>query len=144
VLEGIHEDLVVEHALVVSFLLLLDLLEEELFLDEGVIEFGVGVAELVVLDEEFEPFGESGFGAVVLGQGRHELRVLDDEGGVEALVLGLEQSTLCFLHWTSKKISASFDSRSLGRGSPSYFSSSSIMEILRQGGVKSISSTFSG
>jgi len=87
VLEGINEDLVVEHALVVSFLLLLDLLKEELFLDEGVIELGVGVAELVVLDEEFEPLSESGFGAVVLGQGRHELRVLDDEGGVEALGL---------------------------------------------------------
>jgi hypothetical protein len=51
VLQGIHEDLIVEHALVITFFLFLDLPHEELFLDEGVVKFGVGVAELVVFDE---------------------------------------------------------------------------------------------
>jgi hypothetical protein len=87
VLERIHEDLVVEHGLVVSLLLLADLREEELLLDEGVVELSVGIAELVVLDEELESLSESGLAAVVLGERRHGLRVLGDEGGVEALRL---------------------------------------------------------
>ena len=57
------------------------------------------------------------------------------------VVLGFEHSTLCFLHCSSKKISASFDSRSLGRGTPNYFSKPSIIEILFQGGLKSMSRT---
>lgn len=89
-LQRVHEHVIVEHALVVSFFFLAHLLQEQLLLHEWVVEFGVGVAELVVFDEEFEAFGESGFGAVVLGKGRHELWMFDDEGGVEAL--GFEEA----------------------------------------------------
>lgn len=85
--ECVHEDLIVEHGLIVSFLLLPDLSHEELLLHEGIVELGVGVAELVVFDEEFEPLGEAGLAAVVFGERRHRLRVLDDEGGVQALRL---------------------------------------------------------
>lgn len=59
-------------------------------------------------------------------------------------VLGEAQSTLCFLACSLKKFSAYFDSSSVGSFSPRHFSSSSIIEILRHGGVKSISITFSG
>lgn len=89
-LQGIDEHLIVEHAFVISFFLLLDLAHEEFLLYERVVEFGVGVAKLVVLDEEFEPLSKSGLGPVVLGQRRHHLRMLDDEGRVETL--GLEKS----------------------------------------------------
>jgi hypothetical protein len=87
VLKGIDKDLIVEHGLIVSFLFFLYLLEEELFLNEGVIELSICIAELMVLNEELESFSESRFGSVVFGKRRHHLGVFDDEGGVEALRL---------------------------------------------------------
>ena len=60
-------------------------------MDEGVVEFSIGVAELMVFDEKLEPFCESGFGTVIFGEGRHELGVFDDESWVEAL--GFQEST---------------------------------------------------
>lgn len=84
-LQSIHKDLIVEHTLIITFFLLLDLFQKEFFLDERIVEFSVSVAELVVLDEEFESFSESRFGSVVLSEGRHELRMLDDESRVQAL-----------------------------------------------------------
>jgi hypothetical protein len=56
-------------------------------LNEGVVQLSVGVAKLVVFDEEFKTFGQSWFGAMVFGEGRHELWVFNNEGGVEALSL---------------------------------------------------------
>jgi hypothetical protein len=87
VFERVHEDLIVEHGFVVSFLLLSHLCHEQFLLHEGVVELGVGIAELVVFDEELEPLGEAGLAAVVLGERRHRLWVLDDEGGIQALRL---------------------------------------------------------
>lgn len=49
--KGIDEDLVIEHTLIVSFLFFLDLTQEKIFLDEGIVEFSVGVAEFVIFDE---------------------------------------------------------------------------------------------
>ena len=59
-LQSVHKDLVVEHGLVVTFFLLGHLLQEELLLHEGVVQLGVGVAELVVFDEELEPLSQPG------------------------------------------------------------------------------------
>ena len=55
-LQRIDERLVVEHRFIVSLFLLFDLLKEELFLDEWVVQLGVGIAKLVVVDEQLEPF----------------------------------------------------------------------------------------
>ena len=66
--QSIHKDLIVEHTLIISFFFFLNLLQKQLFLDKGIIEFGVGVTEFVVFDEKFEPFGESWFGSMVFGQ----------------------------------------------------------------------------
>jgi hypothetical protein len=90
VFERIDEDLVIEHGFVISFFLLLYLQQEEFLLHEGVVQLSIGIAELVILNEELEPLSQSGLGTVVLGQGRHHLGVLHDEGGVQAL--GLEES----------------------------------------------------
>ena len=59
-LESIDECLIIEHGLVISFFFLLNLLEEQLFLHEGVIQLSVGIAEFVVVDEELKPLSESG------------------------------------------------------------------------------------
>ncbi len=64
----VYEHIVVEHGFVITFLLLLHLGHEELLLHEGVVQLGVGIAELVVLDEEFESFSETGLAAVVFGK----------------------------------------------------------------------------
>jgi hypothetical protein len=85
VLKRINEDFVIEHGFIISFVLLLDLIQKQLFLDEGVIELCVGIAQLVVVNEQLETLSQSGFGAMVFGQGRHKLWVLDDEGRVFAL-----------------------------------------------------------
>ena len=84
-LQCVDKCLIVEHGLVISFFLFLDLLQEQFLLDEGVVELGVGIAELVVVDEELKPLSESGLGSMVLGERGHELGVFGDEHGVEAL-----------------------------------------------------------
>lgn len=56
-----------------------------------------------------------------------------------AVVLGAEQSTLCFLAYPSKNTLASSLSNYSGNFSPKHFSNSPIIETLGQGGVKSIS-----
>lgn len=86
-LKGIDKDLIVEHRLIISFFFFLYLLQEELFLHEGVIELSIRITELMVLNEELEPFSESRFGSMILGKWRHHLGVLNDEGRVKALRL---------------------------------------------------------
>ena len=86
-LEGSAEVLIVSHGLIISSELLDHLLLEDFSLDEGVIEFREGVAELVVVDEQFESFGELGLFSVVLGEWGHDLWVLSDEGWVFAVDL---------------------------------------------------------
>lgn len=89
--QGVDECFIIEHGLIVSFLLLFDLLHEEIFLEERIVEFGVGVTELVVVDEELESLGESWFCPVVFGQWRHHLRMFDNKGWVQTL--GLEETS---------------------------------------------------
>lgn len=60
------------------------------------------------------------------------------------VVLGLLQSTWCLIACLSRKALAYSLSRSPGIFSPSWFSSSSIIESLFHGGLKSISTYFSG
>lgn len=68
-LKSIDEDLVIEHTLIISFLFFFDLTQEKIFLDEGIVEFRIGIAEFVIFDEKFEPLGESWFRSVIFGQG---------------------------------------------------------------------------
>ena len=89
-LQRIHKHLIIEHGFIVTFLLFAHLRQEELLLHEGIVEFGIGVAELVILDEELKTLSQTRLAAVVLGKGRHRLRMLDDEGGIEAL--GFEET----------------------------------------------------
>lgn len=50
-LECINEHLVVEHGFVVSFVLFLYLIKEQILLHERIVKFGVGIAKFVVVDE---------------------------------------------------------------------------------------------
>ena len=80
--QGIDEDLIIEHALVISFFFFFDLLQEEFFLDKGIIEFGISITELMIFDEEFKSFGESWFGSMIFGERRHNLGMLNDESRI--------------------------------------------------------------
>jgi len=86
-LQSINKSLIIEHRFIISFFFLFDLLHEKFFLNERIIEFGIGICEFMVLDEELESFGKSRFGSMVFGKRRHHLRMLDDEGRVETLTL---------------------------------------------------------
>lgn len=84
-LQGVHEHVVVEHGFVISFILLLHLIKEQILLHEGIVEFGVGIAELMVVDKQLEALGESRLASMILGKGRHQLGMLHDESGILAL-----------------------------------------------------------
>ena len=85
--QGIYEYLVVEHTFIVSFFLLSDLVHKELFLYKRIVKFSIGIAELVILNEQLESLSESRFGSVILGQRRHQLRMFDNEGWIKTLSL---------------------------------------------------------
>jgi hypothetical protein len=63
------------------------LLGKVLALHTRVVQLGVGVADLLAADEELEPLGHADERAVRLGERRHDLGVLGDEGRVQALRL---------------------------------------------------------
>ncbi len=69
------------------------LLREELLLQVGVVELGVGVGHFHAMDEQLEPFGDGGIVGLALGQGADAGRVVEDEdrAGEAALDLGFEQ-----------------------------------------------------
>ena len=83
----VHEGLVDTLSLVVSLVLLPCLLLEPLSLVERIVQLGVSVADLLGSDESLEPLAKTRSGSMTLGQGRHDLRVSDDERRVDALVL---------------------------------------------------------
>mmetsp|Transcript_4793 Transcript_4793/g.19542 ORF Transcript_4793/g.19542 Transcript_4793/m.19542 type:complete len:232 (-) Transcript_4793:1362-2057(-) len=89
VLQRDAEVLVLDHRLVVARRRIRSLRREALALDEGVVELGVRVAELLRRDEQLEALRDGRLGAVVLGQRRHDRGVLGDEGRRHAL--GFEQ-----------------------------------------------------
>jgi hypothetical protein len=53
-LECFDELSIVAHSFIISIFLCLHLLEEEFLLNEWVIQFGVGVSQLLEVDEKFE------------------------------------------------------------------------------------------
>lgn len=83
--QGIHEHVVVVHGLVVTSVLLVDLIHEQLLLLEGVIQLSVGVAKLMVVNEKLKSLAQSWLGPVVFRKRRHFLGMLGDEGWVETL-----------------------------------------------------------
>lgn len=79
VLHGEAEVLVVVLRLLVTARLGLHLLDEPLPLHDGVVQLRVRVADFLAGDEQLEPLREVRVFAVVLGQRRHDLRVVADE-----------------------------------------------------------------
>lgn len=65
--------------------LVLNLLDEDLTLLEGVVKLSEGIADLESIDEQFESLGHVGLGSVVLRKRRHDLRMLCDEGRVDTV-----------------------------------------------------------
>ena len=64
-LQSIDESFIVKHAFIVSFFFFFHLLHKEVFLDKWIIQFSVGIAELMIFDEEFKSFSKSWFGTMV-------------------------------------------------------------------------------
>ena len=54
-LERIHKSLIVKHRFVVSSLLLLHLLQEQILLHKGIIQLRIRIAKLVVINKELKP-----------------------------------------------------------------------------------------
>ena len=64
-----RDEVLVEHVgLVVAELALLGLLREAVELHDGVVELGVGVAELAAVDEALEALGHRGVAGLLLGE----------------------------------------------------------------------------
>ncbi len=53
-------------------------------LDDRVVQLSVGVAQLLGQAEHLKTFGHTRLGTMPLGQGAHDLGVVDDEGWVDA------------------------------------------------------------
>ncbi|GKT46492.1 uncharacterized protein ColSpa_06674 [Colletotrichum spaethianum] len=81
------EVLVDELGLVVTLILLACLFLKAQSLVEGVVQLGVGVDNLLLAHEGLESLAQTGDLTVVLGEGAHDLRVAEDEGGVDTLLL---------------------------------------------------------
>jgi hypothetical protein len=64
-----------------------DLLFKSGSLNDGIVQLCVGIANLLLATEEFEPLGQAGDGAMPLSQWGHDLRVLHDEGWIDASFL---------------------------------------------------------
>lgn len=86
-LESLAEDVINELSLVISSSLGGSLLLEERTLDVGVVQLSVSIAELASSAEKLETLGEMRGVTMPLGEGRHDLRVIHDEGGGDALRL---------------------------------------------------------
>jgi hypothetical protein len=85
VLEAITEIFIVSHSFIVSLLLVLNLLDEDLALLEGIVQLSESVSEFVVVDEELESLSHIGLSAVILSKRRHDLRMFHDEGRILAV-----------------------------------------------------------
>ena len=55
---------------------------------DGIVQFGVGIAELFAVYHQFEAFGEFGIITVLFAQGRHFHRVVGDKGGLDHMGFG--------------------------------------------------------
>jgi hypothetical protein len=63
------------------------LILEEIKLHLWIVELCVGIDELVVIAEKLEALNEAGLRSVPFSEGRHDLRVIDQEGRVFAVNL---------------------------------------------------------
>ena len=90
----IDECLVNTLCFVVTGLLLSDLLLEAKSLLERIVQLRVGVAELLPAHEALETFAQTRARAMVLGQGRHHLRVTDCNGRVSNKLCSKSTSNL--------------------------------------------------
>lgn len=70
--------------LIVTLGLLASLLLEAQALVEGVVQLGVGIGNLLLADEHLEALAQTLLIAVVLGERAHHLRMVEDEGRVDA------------------------------------------------------------
>ena len=87
VLQRCTEVLVQVHGLVISTGLVLGLLLKPGPLHGGIVQLSVGVTHLLLHDEQLESLRQTLLCPVPLGQGRHDLGVLRDEGWVDAGLL---------------------------------------------------------
>ena len=51
---------------------------------ERIVQFSVSIADFVVVHEQFKSLSQSSLASVPFGQRRHDLGMINDEGGVEA------------------------------------------------------------
>lgn len=87
ILERCAEVLINKLSLVIALVLLARLLLETKTLVKGIVQLSVSVGNFLLADESLEALAETGDAAVVLGEGRHHLRVSGDEGRVDTLLL---------------------------------------------------------
>lgn len=60
------------------------MVNEKVLLHERIVQFSVGIADFVVVHEQLKSLSQSSLASVPLSQRRHNLGMIDDEGGVEA------------------------------------------------------------
>ena len=84
--DEVHVD---EHRFVVALFREAQLLLEAFELVDRVVQLGVGVAELLAVDEEFEALGQIGVFAVTLAEGRHFDGVVGHERRLDELLLAV-------------------------------------------------------
>ena len=83
ILQGAQKVLIDNHSLVVAFVGQFHLLFKTFLLIDGVVEFGVGIGQLLAVHHEFETLGEAGFRAVHLREWAHLHGIIGDEGGLD-------------------------------------------------------------
>ena len=88
VLESTDVIVVEAHGLVVAEVLGVNLSLEALSLIDGVVQLGEGVSVLVADDEQLETLGVVRIGRLLLSQRGNLQRMVDDEGGLNELLLG--------------------------------------------------------
>jgi hypothetical protein len=54
-------------------------------LNERIIELSVGITKLMIFNEQLETLSQPRFGSMILGKGRHGLRVFNDKCGIQTL-----------------------------------------------------------
>ena len=89
VFKGADKIVVDDHGLVVAFFRETHLLHEALILVDGVVEFGVGVGQLLAVDHQLEALGELRIVAVSLCKRRHLYGIVDYERRLDVGPLAL-------------------------------------------------------
>ncbi len=80
---------------IVTFGLLLHLFIKLSFLDKRVIKLSIGIDIFFLVNEKFEAFGKAGLGSVIFGKRTHNLRLVNEESGINTM--GLNKVTYQFV-----------------------------------------------